>query len=199
MLARIGGEGALRDALLGAVISVLALIVSCFAVAVVGHAGSDECAGRTEQVLATATSRSRVFVATAIVALAGATWLLLVAGVALTLGTGNGPDHSVVRLIASALAQAPAMWVVVTLALLCFAVRSGWAPFGWLLIVVFAVLGQIGELLDLPSWVLDLSPYRHAPRMPLAGFDLVPAVVLTMIAAAVLTGSWMRYRTRDIG
>jgi ABC-2 type transport system permease protein len=59
MLRRIGGEGVLRDTLLGAVISVLAILISCFAVAVVGHGGSDEHDGRTEQVLATATSRAR--------------------------------------------------------------------------------------------------------------------------------------------
>ena len=51
--------GAFRDVLLGAVISVLSLVVTCFAIAVVSHGGSDEHDGRTEQVLATATSRTR--------------------------------------------------------------------------------------------------------------------------------------------
>ncbi len=199
VLERIGGEGVLRDTLLGAVISVLALVVSCFAITVVSHGGSDEHDGRTEQVLATATSRSRAFLATAIVALAGATWLLLVTGVTLALGVGNDTDHSFTRLVASALAQAPAMWVVVTLAVLCFAVRSQWALFGWGLVVLFAALGQIGELLGLPRWVLNLSPYSHAPRMPLADFELGPALVLTGIATVALVAAWLRYRTRDIG
>jgi len=103
MLTRIGGEGAFRDTLLGAVISVIAVVVTCFAVAVVAHGGSDEHAGRTEEVLATATSRSQAFVATAIVALAGATWLLLVAGVTLAVGVGGDSDHSFGLLVASAL------------------------------------------------------------------------------------------------
>ena len=199
MLERIGGQGALRDTLLGALISVIALVVTCFAIAVVSHGGSDEHGGRTEQMLATATSRSRAFLSTAIVALAGATWLLLVAGVALALGVGNDTDNSFARLVASALAQAPGMWVVVSLAILCFAVRSQWALFGWGLVVLFATLGQIGTLLGLPRWVLDLSPFSHNPRMPLAGFELGPALALTGIAAVLLTASWLRYRTRDIG
>ena len=91
------------------------------------------------------------------------------------------------------------MWVVVALAVLCFAVRSQWALLGWGIVVLFATLGQIGELLDLPHWVLDLSPYSHAPRMPLADFELVPALVLTGIAAVLLIASWLRYRARDIG
>jgi ABC-2 type transport system permease protein len=62
-----------------------------------------------------------------------------------------------------------------------------------------ATLGQIGELLGLPDWVLDVSPYTHAPRMPLQDFHLCPAVVLSVVAAALLAVSWLRYRSRDIG
>ena len=62
-----------------------------------------------------------------------------------------------------------------------------------------ATLGEIGELLGLPAWVVDLSPYTHAPRMPLADFEIGPAVVLSAVSAAVLALSWWRYRTRDIG
>ena len=99
------------------------------------HGGSDEHDGRTEQVLATATSRSRAFLATASSRSAGATWLLLVAGVTLALGVGNDTDHSFGRLVASALAQAPAMWVVVALAVLVLRgaqpVGACWAGAWW--------------------------------------------------------------------
>jgi ABC-2 type transport system permease protein len=199
MLRRIGGAGAFRDTLLGAVISVIALVVTCFAIAVVGHGGSDEHDGRTEQVLATATSRARVFLATLVVGIVGATWLLLVAGVGLAVGVGNDADHSFGRLVGSALAQAPAVWTVAALAVLCYALRSQWAVLGWGVVVLCATLGQIGELLGLPGWVLDLSPYSHAPRMPLEDFALAPALALTTIAAGLLAVSWLRYRSRDIG
>ena len=204
MLQRVGGAGAFRDTLLGAVVSVVALVITCFAVAVVGHGGSDEHDGRTEQVLAPATSRARAFLATLVVGFVGAAWLLLVTGVALALGVGNtgadeGGDHSFGRLVGSALAQAPAVWTVVALAVLCFAVRSQWAPLGWGVVVLFATLGQIGQLLGLPDWVLDLSPYTHAPRMPLEDFALGPAVLLSLIAAVLLAASWWSYRSRDIG
>ena len=45
VLERIGGAGALRDTLLGAVISVISLVVTCFAVAVVIHGGGRRAAG----------------------------------------------------------------------------------------------------------------------------------------------------------
>ncbi|HEX2895729.1 MAG TPA: ABC transporter permease [Marmoricola sp.] len=199
MMRRIGGSGAFREALLGAVVSVLGLIVTCFAVAVVGHGGSDEQDGRTEQVLATATSRARAFLATLVVGILGATWLLLVAGVALAVGVGNDAGLSFGRLVGSALAQAPAMWLVVALSVLVFAWRSDRAVLGWGLVVVFTTLGLVGELLDLPQWVLDLSPYTHTPHMPLEDFRLGPAALLSLLAAVLLAVSWWRYRSRDIG
>ena len=69
-------------------LSIAGVVVTCFAIAVVGHGAGDEHDGRTEQVLATAISRSRSFLATAVVALGGATWLLLVTGVGTALGLG---------------------------------------------------------------------------------------------------------------
>ena len=54
---------------------------------------------------------------------------------------------------------------------------------GWGIVVGFLTLGQLGELLRLPQWVLDVSPYSHVPRMPLEDFELGPALVLTAMAA----------------
>jgi len=199
MLRRVGGSGAFRDTLLAAVISVVAVVVTCFAIAVVGHGGSDEHDGRTEQVLATATSRARAFAATVVVGILGETWLLLVTGAAFAIGVGNGTDRSFGRLVGSAVAQAPAVWTVTALAVLCFAVRSRWAVAGWGVVVLAATLGQIGELLGLPEWMIDLSPYSHAPKMPLADFSVGAATALTALAVALLAASWLRYRVRDIG
>jgi ABC-2 type transport system permease protein len=199
MLQRLGGAGAFHDTLLGAVVSVVALIVTCFAIAVISHGGTDEQDGRTEQVLATATSRSRAFVATAVVAIGGATWLLAVVGVTLAVGVGNNTEHSFGRLVASPVAQAPAVWTVTALCLLLYAVKSRWAVLGWGLVVLFATLGQIGELLNLPDWAVKLSPYSHSPAMPLQPFALGPALALSAIAALILAGAWLRFRSRDIG
>lgn len=199
LLSRLGGAGAFRDTLLAAVLSVTAVVVTCFAIAVLGHGGADEQSGRTEQVLATATSRTSSFVATALVSLGGATWLLLVVGVTLALGVGGDTDHSFATIVASALAQAPAVWTVVALAALCYALGSRWAPLGWAVVIAFATLGQLGSLLGLPDRLLQLSPYTHAPAMPQAPFTLLPAVVLAGIAALVLVAAWQRFATRDIG
>ena len=197
----LGGVGALQDALIAAVLSIAGVVVTCFAIAVVGHGAGDERDGRTEQVLATATSRSRAFLATAAVALGGATWLLLVTGVGAALGLGlqaGGGGEALARFVGAALGQSPAVWVVAAIALLLYAAGSRFAVIGWAAVAAFFVLGQLGELLDLPAAVTGLSPYTHLPAMPVEPFAAGPALTLTALAAALTVAAWWRFRERDI-
>ena len=35
---------------------------------------------------------------------------------------------------------------------------------------MFVTLGQLGESLRLPAWVVGLSPYHHVPKYPAEAF-----------------------------
>jgi ABC-2 type transport system permease protein len=197
----IGGVGSLQDALVAAVLSIAAVVVTCFAIAVVGHGAGDERDGRTEQVLATAVSRSRTFVATAAVSIVGATWLLLVTGIGAALGLGlqAGDGWAALgRFVGAALGQSPAVWVVAGLALLLYAAGSRFAVLAWAALAAFFAVGQLGELLQLPAAVTGLSPYTHLPAMPVEPFAVAPALVLSAFAAAFTVAAWWRFRERDI-
>ena len=69
----------------------------------------------------------------------------------------------------------------------------------WAVLASCLLLGQIGELLGLPRWVVGLSPYGHLPRLPAESFALRPELALTAIAAALLGLAVWRYRERDVG
>jgi ABC-2 type transport system permease protein len=198
MVERLGGVGALQKTLVAALVSVGAVLITCFVAGVVGHGGSEEHDGRTDEVLATATSRSTAFAAVAVVALGGAAWLLLVTGSAMALGS-VGADVSAGGVLAAALVQIPAVWVVTGLALVAAAVRSTWAIAGWVLVVAFFLVGPLAELLRLPGWVAGLSPYSHVPKVPAETFRLGPEVGLVALALLLVATAWWRYRERDIG
>ena len=190
---RLGGE------MVAAVLSVVAIVVSCFAVSIVTHAGSDETGGRAEAVLATATSRGRWLAATVLVAVVGSAWLMLVTGVTLWVGyaTSGGPSPG--DLVSAALGWSPAVWVVVGLATVLLALRGSWAVLGWAWPILFLILTLVGELLGLPGWLTGLSPYSHVPSMPAEPWQWAPMAGLTAAAAALLLGAWLRFRERDIG
>jgi ABC-2 type transport system permease protein len=198
MVHRLGGVGALQQSLVAALVSVCAVVISCFAVTVVGHGGAEEHDGRTEEVLATATGRSTTFLAVGLVALGGTAWLLLVTGLAMALGA-IGTSVSFGGTLAAALVQIPAVWLVGALALLGLSLGSRWAIAGWVVLVAFFVVGPVAELLRLPGWVAGLSPYSHVPRVPAESLSVTPELVVSALAAACVATAWWRYRERDIG
>lgn len=202
IIARLGGPGAMADTLVTAVLSLVAIIVVCFAISVIGHAGADEADGRTEAVLATATSRSRWFAATTLVAFGGVLWLLLVSGFFLWIGVGaaGAPAGSHTgRILPAALVFVPAAWLVVAVAAALFAVRRGWAALGWILPALCLVISLVGELLNLPDWFVKISPYAHVPQLPAAEVTWTPLLVMTGIAVVVTAFGWWRFARRDIG
>ena len=195
---RLGGVGVLQATVVAAFVSVGAVIVSCFAVAVVSHGGGEEHDGRTEEVLATATARSVTFLSVAVVSLGGAAWLLVVTGLAMAVGS-SGSAVGFWDIWAAALVQIPAVAVVAGLALLGLAQGSRYAAAGWALVVAFVVVGPVAELLRLPGWVAGLSPYSHVPKVPAESFRLLPEAALTLLATLLVVMAWWRYRARDIG
>ncbi len=190
-----GGTGRLEESLLAAVLSIAAVAITSFGIACVTRASADERDGRSEQVLATVTSRSRLLLAAYAAALGGVAWLLALTGLATGLGYGGDVDG----LVEAGLVQAPAVWVVIGVAALLYAIASRWALVSWAVLGIFLVLGQVGALLGLPAWVTGLSPFEHVSRLPVESFRPAPSLTLTVIAAGLLLAAWWRYRRRDIG
>lgn len=99
----------------------------------------------------------------------------------------------------AALGQLPAVWVVGGLAVALFGLAPRFAAAAWPVLVAFLVLGELGPLLSLPSWVLDLSPFTHLPRWPgPVGAPVVPMLWLVAVAAALTALGLAGYRRRDI-
>lgn len=193
----------LGGALIAAVVSVAGIAVTCFGITVTTHAADDETSGRVELALSTAASRGTWWRATAATALGGVAWLLLVTGVGLWVGLllggfeGDG-GRSWTALVA-ALAWVPAAWVVLGVTLCCHAWSAHRAALGWAGLGLCVFLTLAGDLLHLPRLVIHLSPYSSVPAYPADAWRWLPFVVLTLVAALLAFGAWLRFERRDIG
>jgi ABC-2 type transport system permease protein len=202
MFERLGGVGTLQDMFLSAEASIMAIVVTAYAITVVTRAAAEETDGRAELVLPTRTTRAQVFAATAGLAGAGATLLMLAFGLSASVSFGlqeGGVAESLGRVLPAAVVQLPAIWLVLALALAVWAGRARLSYLAWVILVVALVLGQLGELLGLPTWMVDLSPYSHVPRLPVEEMSWPPVLALTGLAGLVAAAAWWRYRARDIG
>ncbi len=200
IITRLGGEQALSDAFLSAELRILGTIVAAYGIAAANHLRSEETTGHAEMLLATATPRSRWATSHSLAALLGITLLLLVAGLAVGAGDAivQHDASQVGRVVATALGQVPAAWVMAGAVVAVF----GWVPrltgAVWGVLVAFIVLGEFGVLWKAPQWLMDLSPFVHSPRLPVGSSDVVPLLLLTATAALLSAVGYVGWRRRDL-
>jgi ABC-2 type transport system permease protein len=188
VIARSGGD--LVKAYLSTSMLLNALVAGGFAVGAVLRLRSEETSLHAEPLLATPVPRDRWVASHLVVALAGSVVVLVAGGLGagVSYGLASHDLGQVATLLGAAVAYAPALWVLVGVALLMFgrvpkAVGVAWGAFGACFLV-----GFLGEVLGLPGWVTDLSP-----------FDAVPLLAVTAIAAALVATGTLAFRHRDLG
>ncbi|MFN8148789.1 MAG: hypothetical protein U0R76_15185 [Candidatus Nanopelagicales bacterium] len=196
----IGGTARLVDVFLGAEIAIVAAIAAAYAISAADRLRSEEVDGHAEPLLATATTRIRWAWSHYAVALGGSALLMLLAGLSLGVGASIalGDWSQLGRVLLAAVAQLPAVWVITSLVLLAF----GWAPrltvAVWGLLAAFVVVGEFGSLWHLPEWVMDLSPLRHAPTLPVGSDAVTPVLALLAVAVVLSALGFLGWRRRDL-
>jgi ABC-2 type transport system permease protein len=189
------------DSFFGTTLLVLALLGSGFAVQATLRLHSEEAALRAEPILATPVSRWRWAASHLAIAVGGGAVVLAAGGlgVGVAYAVSVSDLSKVPSLVGDALVYLPAMGVLIGLALALF----GWFPRAavavWGLLALCFLVGFLGEVLHLPSWVFDLSPFEHTPLVPAESLRLAPLAALT--ATALLLGAvglW-GLRRRDVG
>jgi ABC-2 type transport system permease protein len=199
-LEKLGGRQGLVDAFLAAELGIIGSLVAAYGITAAHWLDAEEEGGRTEIVLATATSRRRWAMSHAILALLGVSVLTLLVGLAVGLGhaLSVGEPDQVWRLGVAATARIPAAWVVVGLAV---AIWGFWPRLSWLvwtLFVGFLVMGEFGVLWDLPDWLRNLSPFAHSPVVPGPDPQYLGVPVMLVIAMGLVTLGIGRFARRDV-
>jgi ABC-2 type transport system permease protein len=72
---------------------------------------------------------------------------------------------------------------------------AGWL--GWAL-VALSTLVLVGSLLDLPQWLLDVSPLTHVPLVPVDDVRATPLLVLAAVGIAAWAVGIVALVRRDV-
>lgn len=199
MVAGVGGAS-LTESWLSIVIALMAIVCTIFSVLAVLRLRREETSGRAEAVLATGLSRTRWVATHVVIALLGGTVLLAVAGLGLgaTAGLLSGDAELFRGVVGAAVAYAPALWLTAGFAVTVLGVLPRAIGLAWAVLVYAFLVVYLGGLLDLPGWMLDLSPYNQIPRLPADEFTATPLVVLSLIAVGLLVIGFVGFRRRDL-
>ncbi len=201
ILEKLGGSaGTLEDIYVATEIRFVTAAVAAAGVALVLRLVGSERQGLGEVVLATPTGRARWFGAHLVLPVVLTTALMALLGAVVGLvGPEVTPEApSLGASIGATLAALPAIWVMIGVAAALAGALPRFAPFSWGALLVTFLLTEIGPLADLPSWLLDLSPFTHLSPLPAGSFQVVATVVLTLVALALMAVGLVAYRHRDV-
>ena len=173
------------------------------AVAAAGQAAAireEEATWRIEHLVVRPVGRTRWLVtrllASALALLAIAVGAGLVAWVATAI---SGVPVAVGDAVLAGVNVVPVSWMAlgIGVAVLGLTPRAT-APLAYGLVIVAFLLDFVGPFLDLPRWVVDLSPFRHLASVP--AVDMNVGAALVMVAIGVVAGvvGVLAFRRRDL-
>ncbi|MFD8301567.1 ABC transporter permease [Streptomyces sp. NPDC059690] len=191
---RMGGQSALTNAFLAAMVGMMGLVAALYIVGSVLRLHGEETSGRAEPVLANPVGRLRWAAGHLVVAFGGSVLLMLLTGLGFVVGHGReaGP------ILGACLVQLPAVWVIGGLAVLLYGVLPRAATAAWGVAGAVLLIGWVGPALDAPQAVLDLSPFGHLPKLPGGGMEWGPVLVLLALAVALVATGLTALRRRDL-
>jgi ABC-2 type transport system permease protein len=202
ILEQFGGAGRLEQVYLAATVAMAGLGVAAYTVQATLRVRSEETAGHAESVLTTGVSRTRWLATHAGIAAVGTVALLVLEGGSTGLAYGlttSDPVGEMGQYAWAGLLQAPAALLLGGLAVLFFGIVPGAArALAWSAFAACLVLGQLGELLGLPSGVLDLSPYTHLAAVPVEPERWLPVAALVALTVATAAAGAATFRRRDL-
>ena len=194
------GGGTIVDSFYAVAVVILALMASGFAVSSAMRPRGEEDGGRLEGLLATGLTRRRWAATSLAVTVAGTVVVVAAGGLGLGLGyqmvTGDG--SAVGRLLGATLPYVAPVLLLAGLTWLAYGLSPRWAGFGWVALAFCVVVSFFGELLQLPDWVVDLSPFSHLALVPAEPLVWGPLLALLAVAAALGVAGTGALERRDV-
>jgi ABC-2 type transport system permease protein len=181
---------------------IMALVAAAYAVQAVLRLRTEETRQLAEPLLATKVGRVGWATSRLVFAVAGPAILMGTVGLIVGLIHGvraHDVSTQLPRVLWSALVQLPAVWVLAGITVALFGLAPRIAMAAWGALGAFLLLGEVGPLLKLKQWMMDVSPFSHIPKLPGAEVRVLPLVWLLAIAAALTAAGLAGFRRRDLG
>lgn len=184
-----------------ALLGMCATLAAAAGVQAVLRLRTEEVDGRAELLLSARLSRTG-WITRHLAAAVGSTIVVAIAG-GLAAGVGfilaGGDLARVGSSLATVAVHLPAAMIFIAVTALVFAVAPRFAvAAGWGMLVLGLIAGQLGDLIGLPGWVQDISPFHHVPAVPMEPVEPAPILIMTAVAVVLAVAAVVGIRRRDI-
>lgn len=174
--------------------------VSLFCCVQIASVRREEDEQRLETLLALPVGRRGWLGGRLLLAAAGAAAVGLVAGVLAWAGAASqGADVSLPEMIGAGANTLPPALLFLSLGALAFAlVPRASTVIAYGLVASAFVWELFGSLLEVPGWLLVLSPFHDVGLVPAEPFDATAAAIMLLLAALAVLSALMIFRRRDL-
>lgn len=180
--------------------SVISMLCTVPAVMMVLKLKGEEKRNRVEHLLARAVSRTKLIASFLLISLVVGFMVLLLAALGLwSAGSVVMNDPIALKTILKAImVYLPAMWVMISLAILLIGVLPQGTVVIWLYLGYSFFVVYLGSLLQFPQWMAKLSPFGNVPKLPTEEINFAKIGVLTTISVIFVVIGFIGYNRRDI-
>ncbi|MEQ4718326.1 ABC transporter permease [Nonomuraea sp. B19D2] len=190
-------EATMTDAYLWLIVLSLGYVSALYPLLTLLRLRTEETSGRAELLLSTPVHRLRWAAGHLLFALAGSALILLVAG--LTMGLIAGSPGKV---LAGALVQIPATWVMAGVGILAFGLLpKGAAAISWAAFLFVNLFGEVlGPIFGIDYWIAKyFVPYPNLP-MVVSGepFTATPTAIMTGLTAVLTAAGLTVLKRRNL-
>lgn len=163
---------------------------------------SEESSGRVESILGTSVSRTKWMLSHISYVIMGAIVLTIISalgmGITYVVST-SAPMSQLWDVVFASITQITAIAAFAGFVIALFSFLPNLAmPIAWGGFAACIVILQLGVVLDLPQWIIDISPFGHLPAMPADSFQLAPVMWLSAFAISLSIVGIVRFRNRDV-
>ncbi|KLU39283.1 MAG: ABC transporter permease [Peptococcaceae bacterium 1109] len=188
------------DQFVAMLLAVMSMAAAIPALLIILKLRGEEGAGRTEHLLSRAVSRAQIMGSFLAAALGSAVIMqvLSVLGLWSAAAAVVSDPFSLGEALLASLTYIPVIWALVGLA----AALIGFAPqrtnLVWLYLGYAFFTAYFRALLQLPEWLVKLTPWGHIPNIPLETVSPATVVLILLAAIALMGLGFVGYAKRDI-
>ncbi len=160
----------------------------------------EEINNRTVHLLARAVSRTRLMASYLSISFVAAIVFLLLSVAGMWSATVAVMDEpiSFSSLCDAGMVYLPAVWLMIGVAVLLIGFVPQRAGLIWLYLGYSFFAVYMGGLLQLPEWMINLSPFGNIPQIPVEEMDYAKVALITALALALMVAGFIGYRKRDM-
>ncbi len=115
-----------------------------------------------------------------------------------TTALSTGDSGYVGKLLESGLAYLPAELVIAGVAVLLYGFIPRAFALAWAAFAAVTFIGLLGSGLQLPDWILNLSPLTHVGKPPIDDIDATALAWLALVASVIGSAAFVGFRRRRV-